>query len=213
MAFCNSCGASLTPETRFCNKCGAAVLASSPAPAAPYTVPAPTPQSGGALKPILIIVGVLVLVGILAVASVGFFAWRVARHAHVRQEGENVKVDTPFGTVETTKDPAEAARNLGIDLYPGAEIVKDGSSSATFGGIHTATITAESADSVDKISAFYKAKFPNAMVTSSDSGRCTIVSNDHDNLITINIEAQGGKTKILISNVSHKSGTSDSSSN
>ena len=67
-------------------------------------------------------VGVIVLVGILGVASLGFFAWRVAHRTHVRQEGDNVKVETPFGTVETTKDPEEAARNLGVDLYPGAQV-------------------------------------------------------------------------------------------
>jgi len=222
MAFCNSCGASLTPGTRFCNKCGAAVLASSPASAgpppapAPYTVPAPPTnagQGGGALKVVLIVVGVLVLLGILGVASVGFFAWHVARHTHVRQEGDNVKVETPFGSMETTKDPAEAARDLGVDLYPGAEVMKNGSSSASFGGVRTATVAAESSDSVDKVSTFYKTKFPNAMVTTTDAGRCTIISNDQKGMITVNIEAEGDKTKILISHVSTKSGTSDSSSN
>jgi hypothetical protein len=222
MAFCNSCGANLTPGTRFCNKCGAAVLASSPASAgtppvaAPYTVPATVPapnanQGGGALKVILIVVGVFVLLGILGVASVGFFAWRVARHTHVRQEGDNVKVETPFGSVESTKDPAAAARDLGVDLYPGSEVMKNGSSSASFGGVHTATVTAESPDSVDKISTFYKAKFPSAMVTTTDAGRCTIISNDQKGMITVNIEAEGDKTKILISHVSTKSGGADSS--
>jgi hypothetical protein len=224
MAFCNACGANLNPGTRFCNKCGAAVLASTPVSAgtppaaAPYTVPAtsvPQPnagQGGGALKVILIVVGVIVLLGILSIASVGFFAWRVARHTHVRQEGDNVKVETPFGSVETNKDPADAARNLGVELYPGAQVLKDGSTTATFGGVHTATVNSESTDSVDKVAGFYKAKFPNAMVTTSDAGRCTIISNDRNNMTTINIEAEGNKTKIMISNVSHKSDTSDSSS-
>ena len=150
MAFCNSCGAALNPGTRFCNKCGAAVLASAPASAFRSAAPAasspPVPaataqatpsQGSGALKIILIVVGVFVLIGILGVASVGFFAWRVARHTHVRQDGNNVKVETPFGTVESTKDPEEAARNLGVDIYPGAQVLKDGTASASFGGVHT----------------------------------------------------------------------------
>ena len=91
-----------------------------PVPAAP----APPAQGGGALKVVLIIVGVIALLGVLSVASIGFFGWRVAHHAHIHQDGNNVKVDTPFGSVETTKDPAEAARNLGVDLYPGAEVSK-----------------------------------------------------------------------------------------
>ena len=225
MAFCNSCGASLAPGIRFCNKCGAAILASSPAAnvATPVmagsTIPAASVpaanagQGSGALKVILIVVGVIVLLGILSVGSVAFFAWRIARHAHVRQDGNNVKVETPFGNVETTQDPHDAARNLGVEIYPGAEVLKDGSASATFAGVHTASVSSESTDSVDKIASFYKGKFPNAMVTSSDAGRCTIIANDHKSMITINIEAEGGKTKIQITNVFRKSDAADSSSN
>ena len=225
MAFCNKCGASLTPGIRFCNKCGAAVVASSPAPnvanpaMAGSTVPvgsvlpATAPQGGGALKVILIVVGVIALFGILAFGSIAFFAWRVARHVHAHQDGNNVRVETPFGNVETTKDPADAARNLGVDLYPGAEVLRNGSSTATFGGVHTATISAESSDSADQVFNFYKAKFPNAMVTTSDAGRSTIISNDNKSMITINVEPHGGKTKIMITSVSRKSDGGNSPSN
>ncbi|MGD0989908.1 MAG: zinc ribbon domain-containing protein [Candidatus Sulfotelmatobacter sp.] len=222
MAFCNKCGASITTGTRFCNQCGAPILASTlPSAATPSVIPPtppivsapPVPAAGGnnALKVILVVVGVIVLLGILGVASAGFFAWHLAHRAHIHQDGDNVKVDTPFGSVETTKDPAEAARNLGVDLYPGAEVLKQGAASASFGGMHTVSLRAESTDPVDKVSSFYKAKFPNAMVTTSDAGRCTIISSEHKNMITINIEAQGDKTKIQITNVSHKSDGSSSS--
>jgi flagellar basal body-associated protein FliL len=179
----------------------------------PPAASSPPAQGGGALKVILIVVGVIVLLGILSVASIGFFAWRVARHAHVHQDGNNVTVETPFGSVKTTQDPAEAARNLGVDLYPGAEVSRNGAQSATFGGVHTASLTSESTDSVDKVSSFYKAKFPNAMVSSSDAGRCTIISNDNKTMITINIEARGDKTKIQITRVSRNSDSTNSSSN
>src|ERR1700678_1424010 len=214
MAFCNSCGTNIAPGTRFCSKCGAAIV---DAPAVPSAVPAtavppitPAP-AGGVLKAILIVVGVIALLGIVGLASLAIFASRLAHHARVHQEGNNVKVETPFGTVETTKDPAEAARNLGVDLYPGAEVLKDGAASATFGGVHTVSLNSESTDSVEKVSDFYKAKFPNAMVTTSDAGRCTIISNDHRNIITIIIQVEGGKTKIQITDVSHKPDTTSSS--
>jgi hypothetical protein len=226
MAFCNSCGTPLTAGTRFCNKCGVAVLASAPASAfrtaAPSASAPPAPatpaqvsssQGSNALKIILIVVGVVVLIGILGVASVGFFAWRVARHTHVRQEGDNVKVETPFGTVESTKDPKEAARNLGVDIYPGATVLKDGTASASFGGVHSVTVNLESNDSIDKVTNFYKSKLPNAMVTTSDTTQSTIVANDHNNLITINIRAEGDRTKISITNVAGKLGSSSPASN
>lgn len=212
MAFCNKCGSPIVTGTRFCNKCGAPILSSTLPVAAPPpisavgpTPPAPAPTQGGdAVKVILIIVGVIVLLGILGVASAGFFAWRLAHHTRVHQEGDNVKVETPFGTVETTKDAAEATRNLGVDLYPGVEVLKDGAATSTFGGIHTTALSSETPDSVDKVSNFYKSKFPDAIVTTSDSGRCTIIANGHNSVITINIEARGDKTKIQITNVTHK---------
>jgi len=157
-------------------------------------------------------VGVIFLVAILGVASLGFIAWRVAHRSHIRQEGDNVKVETPFGTVESTKDPQDAARNLGVDLYPGAQVRKDGSVSMTFGNVHTAALTFETSDSVDQVCSFYKPKFPNATVVTSDANQCTIISNDQKNMITINVKTESGKTKIVISNVS-KSGTANSSSN
>jgi hypothetical protein len=226
MAFCNSCGASIAAGTRFCNKCGAAVLASSPAqagapPAAPGTVPVassypaaatPPPASGGgALKAILIVVGVIVLVGILAITSLGFFAWRVARRSHVRQDGNNMSVETPFGSVHSTDDPDAAARDLGVDLYPGAQALKEGATSVSFGSVHTATLNFETSDPGDKVCSFYKPKFPNAMVMTSEANQCTIVSNDQKNMITIAVKAENDKTRIVITNVSKaKSGNSSS---
>jgi hypothetical protein len=221
MAFCNSCGTNIAPGTRFCSKCGAAVLASSPAPAvtptaaassAPPAASAPAPSSGGgALKAILIVVGVIVLVIILGITSVAFFAWRVAHHTHVRQNGNDVKVDTPFGTIETTKDPQDAARNLGVDPYPGAQVLKEGSVSMTFGAIHTSALNFETSDSVDQVCSFYKPKFPNATVVTSEANQCTIVSNDQKNMITINAKIQSGKTRIVITNVSKTDGAAPSS--
>lgn len=227
MAFCNACGTNIVPGTRFCSKCGAAILTSSlppvtsspaagPVPPAatippPAAAPAPAPGGGG-LKVILIVVGVIVLVGVLGIASLGFFAWRVAHSTRVRHEGDNVKVETPFGTVQTTKDPQEAARNLGVDLYPGAKVLDEGATSTTFGSVHTSALNFETSDSVDQVCRFYKPKFPNAMVMSTEANECSIVSNDQKGMITINVKVEEGKTRIIIANMS-KSGGSSSSSN
>src|SRR5271156_2335960 len=113
MAFCNSCGVSLDPGAKFCNKCGAAVSASVPGAMAAPVAPAPAPTQGGGsgvLKVILIVVGVFVILGVLAVSTVGFIAWRVARSTHLKHEGDHVKIDSPFGSMETSKNPEEMAR-------------------------------------------------------------------------------------------------------
>ncbi|HEV2469829.1 MAG TPA: zinc ribbon domain-containing protein [Candidatus Sulfotelmatobacter sp.] len=207
MAFCNSCGATLNEGTKFCNKCGAAV-SGAPAPvmsapaAGPTPSTAPSQSSSSALKIILIVVAVIVVLGILGVASIGFIGYRIAKHSRVQQNGDNVKVETPFGNVETTQDPAEAAKNLGIDLYPGAQTKRGGTSSVSFGSYHTVTALFTSTDNANKVCDFYKSKFPGAMVTSSDQNRCTIVSNDSKNMVTINVEPDGDGSKFQITNVS-----------
>ncbi|MFZ0731674.1 MAG: zinc ribbon domain-containing protein [Candidatus Sulfotelmatobacter sp.] len=207
MAFCNSCGATLNEGTKFCNQCGAAV-SGAPAPVMSAPAPGPTPStapstgSSSALKIILIIVGVIVLISILGMVTCGVVFHRIINRSRVQQNGNNVKVETPFGNVETTQDPAEAAKNLGIDLYPGAQSQRGGTSSVSFGSFHTVTASFTSADSVDKVCTFYKSKFPGAMVTTSDQNRCTIVSNDSKNMITISVEPEGDGSKFQITNVS-----------
>ncbi|MGA8342215.1 MAG: zinc ribbon domain-containing protein [Candidatus Sulfotelmatobacter sp.] len=208
MAFCNSCGATLNPGTKFCNKCGAAVAvgASSPGVTSTAPPPAPAPTGGGsALKVILIVVAVIVGIGILGIATVGIIGYRIAKSSHVSQNGDHVKVETPFGSVETSKDPDQAAKDLGVDLYPGAQVQRNGASSAAFGGIRTVTAMFETSDAPDKVCSFYKSRFPGAMVTTSDQNHCTIVSNNQKNMITVNIQASGDTTKLQITNVSKKS--------
>jgi flagellar basal body-associated protein FliL len=209
MAFCNSCGANLGAGSKFCNNCGAAVtgatVANAPVPAATAT---PAPKNTSALKIILIVVAVIVCLGIVGVATVGFVAYRFAKDSHVTQQGDSVKVETPFGTV-STNDPDQAVKDLGVDVYPGAEVQKSGASSATIAGMRTITANFESADSVDKVCAFYREKFPRSNVSSSDQNHCTIVSNDPKNTITINIETHGDGSKFHIANVSRKASTSD----
>ena len=212
MAFCNSCGATLAPGTQFCNKCGAKVTG-TPVSSAISTAPgAPAPAGDGgssALKVILIVFAVIVLIGVLGIATVSFVAYRVARHSHVTHDGDHVKVETPFGRVEASQDPDQAARDLGVEIYPGAEVQKNGASSATFGAVHTITANFESTDPPDKVCSFYKAKYPNAMAKTGDAHQCTIVSNVNQNMITINVEANGDGARFQITNVSKKASGSD----
>jgi len=199
MAFCNSCGATLASGTKFCSKCGAAITG-TPAPAAP---PPPAASKGGssALKIVLIVIAVFVGLGIFSVAGFSYFVYHVAKSTYVRQQGDNVKVETPFGTVETSQDPDKASKDLGVDIYPGAEVQKNGASDATIGKMHTVTAIFTSSDPVDKICSFYKTRFPSAMVSTSDQNRCNIVSTDKKSTVTINLQAAGDGTRIQITNI------------
>ena len=206
MAFCNSCGAPLAEGTRFCSKCGKAIVGGSAA--APAATPAPpSPGSSNGLKIVLIVIGAIILIGIVGMVSLTLVGLHIAKRTHVRQNGDSVKVETPFGTMESSKDPDQAAKELGIDIYPGATVRKDGSSVATFGGMRTVTAAFESSDSVDKVCSFYRSKFPGANVSTQDQNHCAIVSNLMPNMVTINVEPNGDGSKFEIVAVTKKSGS------
>jgi hypothetical protein len=203
MAFCNTCGSTLMPGAQFCNKCGATVAGTVNPPVA--SPPAPPPAgSSNTLKVVLIVVAVVIAVGIIGIISVAMIGYHFAKNARVHRDGDRVKVETPFGNVDTTGDPAQLAKDMGVDVYPGAEVQKEGSATTSFGNMRTASAVFTSSDPVDKICAFYRARVSNAMVATSDQNRCSFVSNDKENMLTINVESAGDRAKIAITSVSKK---------
>jgi hypothetical protein len=139
-----------------------------------------------------------VILGIVASVIVGV---QIARHSHVTQEGNKVKVETPFGTVESNQDADEVARNLGVDVYPGARPMKNGSAVAAIGGMKTATARFETDDPANKVADFYKKKYPNANVTEGSGDHYAIVQTDQNGALTISITPGNGATQINITNV------------
>ena len=215
MAFCNRCGATLADGTKFCNKCGAAVTgpttassSSATPPTTPGAVP-PAPTGGGsALKVVLIVVGVIVVVGLLALVALTVVGVHLARRTHVTQNGDQVKVETPFGTI-SANDPDQAVKELGVDVYPGAQVQKNGTAIVAFGSMRTVNAMFESADPIEKVCSFYQSRLPSATVKTSDQNHCSIVSTDPRNAITINIQASGDMTRIQVARVQKKSDSSD----
>ena len=205
MAFCNSCGTVLADGTKFCSKCGAAITGAPTAAVPPVAAAPPSGGSSSGLKIVLIIVGVIVLIGVLGVATIGIIGYRIAKNARVSQKGDNVKVETPFGSMETSTDPEQTAKELGIEIYPGAEVQKAGTAAVTFGSLHTVTAKFESNDSVEKVCDFYRSKFPNATVQSSDQSHCSIIASGDGNSTTINAHSSGDGSRFEIVVVNKKS--------
>ena len=206
MAFCNSCGSPTVPGSRFCSKCGAPsadVALSGSAPAPPGVSAATPDQSNSALKIVLSVVGVLVLLFILGTTAALFVGWRIAKQVHVEKNGVNVRVSTPFGSMQSTNDADEIAHQLGTDRYPGSTIEKGNASSTDIAGMHTVAAQFDTDDPPSKVAEFYKRKFPSANVSVADEDHYTIVSSANQNLITINIEPDGDKTRIHIASVRH----------
>lgn len=197
MAFCNSCGSNLDAGAKFCSKCGT-VIAEGPAQTYPAAQP---PQSSNPVKTVLIVAGAIVALGLIGMVAATVIGLGIARHTRVQTSNGQVRVQSPFGSVETTKDPQEAAKNLGVEIYPGSRILDNGAANVSVGGTHTVAVNFESDDSARQVADFYKSKFPSAKFSASDEDHYSIVSMGNGRILSINIEPQDGKTMIHIANV------------
>ncbi len=198
MAFCTSCGANVDATAAACPKCGAAMAGAAPPVAAAGAHPAK--KGSSAVKIILIVLGVFFLLGVLVVGGLFYGVYKIADSVkHEEGAGGESRVETPFGTAETNKDPEEIAKELDVEIYPGATPVREGSSSVTFGGVKATTAVFETSDSSQKVYQFYKEEIRNPTMTSSEGDTHTIMAGDKDNFLTIAIQSQGDKTRITIS--------------
>jgi hypothetical protein len=202
LAFCNACGATLEPGASFCKKCGIKVPAAPAATATASPVAtASTPATSKGLKTFLIVVGAVIVLGILGTVAATLVGLHIARRTHVTQNGDNVQVVTPFGKVTTSKNPEDAVRNIGVDIYPGAHALKTDAASVVMGGMKTVSAEFETSDAPGKVFDFYKHRFPHANVTEGDREHYTIVSTDRGSIVTINIEASDNGSHFHIANV------------
>ena len=102
------------------------------------------------------------LVACLALAA-GVAGCRIHVDKTANGEDKNVQVDTPFGGIHVSTDQTTAA-DLGLPVYPGAEIVKDKDNDKSadihmgFGEwqLRVKVVNYSSPDSQDKVVAFYK---------------------------------------------------------
>ena len=207
MSFCTGCGNNVDPSSKFCDKCGkpmSAMPAQAAAAAAPARAPVaqqpPAKQGGGALKFILIVLGVLLLLFVLGIAGVVGFGMYIAKQAKVHQNPDgSAKIETPFGNIEAD-DPVKSAEKMGIDVYPGAEPVKNAGGSVSFGAFSAGSAMFETTDPVDQVAAFYKEQYPKATHTESN-GVHSFSVNSKDKVVVISLQPQGSKTSITLAQV------------
>ncbi|MGH9601177.1 MAG: hypothetical protein ACRD24_02210 [Terriglobales bacterium] len=158
----------------------------------------PAKKGSSAVKIILMVLGVFFLLGALVVGGLIYGAYRIADSVKVQDEDGKTRVETPFGTAETNKDPKEIAEELDVEIYPGATPVREGSSSVSFGGMKATTAVFETSDPSQKVYEFYKEEIRNPTMASSEGDKHTIMAGDKDNFLTIVIEGHGDKTRITI---------------
>jgi hypothetical protein len=177
-----------------CSSCGAAVVAQPIAP--------PAKAGGGALKIILIVVGIIIALGILGLGVISFIGYRIAKSAHVESNGR-VTMNTPMGTITTTPVENLSTAELGVEVYPGAESTH-GSMRMEMpngSGVTGAFLTS---DSPAQVLAFYKDKFGSNATVKSLFGSTTVrYKINQQEFVEVRISTSSnlnnGKTRILIS--------------
>jgi len=178
-----------------CSSCGAAVVAQ------PIIAP-PAKSGGGALKIVLIVVGIIVALGILGLGIIGFIGYRIAKNVHVDPNGR-MTMSTPMGTITTTPIENLSAAELGVEIYPGAESTH-GSMRMEMpngSGVTGAFLTS---DSPAQVLAFYKDKLGSAAPVKSLFGSSTLhLKINPQEFVEVRISTSSnlnkGKTRILIS--------------
>ena len=228
MAFCTGCGARMDDNAKFCTSCGAQVSAagapsqaSSPGPAAavapspvpptrvagPSQPPAPTQGGSGALKVVLIVLGVIVLLGIMVVGMISYGVYR-ARKAIINESGAGGTTLTLPGVKINGGAGASAekvAADLGIEVYPGAVGRKNSAGSVNIGGVTVGGAEFETSDPVSNVVEYYRGKYPNSTIESSDENHQSIVLNSEKGFVAIEVRATGGQTRISISRMAGNS--------
>ncbi|HYL10101.1 MAG TPA: zinc-ribbon domain-containing protein [Candidatus Acidoferrales bacterium] len=201
--FCTKCGSALTEGNNFCTACGAPIGAASAAPGTPAAgtaaPAAAVPPKSGALKIILIVLGVFVGLGILAGAAVTFGIWRLSRGVRVDRSGQ-VSISTPGGKISVGPGAEVSEADLGVPLYPGAKR-EEGSMQLSSAEGSMATYVFKTGDSPAQVIAFYRGKLSpkTTFFETPDGGLITSESGANVGfMITIGREANTGQTSIAI---------------
>ncbi len=221
MAFCTSCGATVDASKKFCSSCGAPVAGAAAAPSAPAPAPAaaaapalaPQPQQaqpqpkkgGGALKIVLIILGILFFFVVLAVGGLFYIGYRAKKAIESytpTTEGGKTTVNTPWGKVETgTGNAQEALDQMGVEAYPGATAVAGSASTSSFGNMKTAAVKYTTSDAPEKVYDFYRSAHKDAMTATSGDKYSVMFSGKDKAFVTISIQPKDGQTEIEIASV------------
>jgi hypothetical protein len=224
--FCPSCGAHVpgvaAPSQPVSAAAAPSVQPTSPAiasasyPPQPATVqpvgvqPVASPGGGsGVIKIILIIVVIFVGLGILAAGGLFWAAHKVKQAIRIQQNGESSTVQIPGMSASSNADAKKVARDLGVDVYPGAKAL-EGASSVTLGSMTVGTAQFETSDPIDKVQQFYTARFPRSQLNTADENSQTLLAMTDKGMLTIVLEREGDRTKINISRTGGKGASGDS---
>jgi hypothetical protein len=159
-------------------------------------------QRGGVIG-WLVMSFVLVSVGLVAAAI--FIAHTIK--VHESGAGNDVKVETPFGSMHVSHNASGQPETAGMPLYPGARPLKnkenavvDLSSVLGDSDLHIVAGKWETSDSIDKVRKFYEERFPEMSVVQHD-GKVEMHSVNGKSKRVIALRQRDGSTEISLASV------------
>jgi uncharacterized protein YneF (UPF0154 family) len=210
MAFCTACGAAMETTASVCAVCGANVGTPAGVAALPPTAPAVRQNTGrNALSVVLIILVVVIALGAMATIGTVFALKKMTNRMRVEAGPNSTVVTTPFGSV-TANDSEAVAKQLGVDVYPGARGIK-GSATVAFGGMQVAAAKFESDAAPEKIVEFYQKRYPKAALRVVGADNSMVFGSDQG-MITIKVRSRGDGSLIEIARVAGNANVSDDNS-
>ena len=145
------------------------------------------------------------LVGALLVLGVVFFVHTIK--IHQSGTGDDVRVETPFGSVHVSQNQSGQPETAGMPIYPGAKprknrenAVVDLSSALGDKDLHIVAGKWETADPIDKVRKFYEDKFPDMSVI-QHPGRVEMHSANRGGKRVIVLYDRGNATEISLASV------------
>jgi hypothetical protein len=148
----------------------------------------------------------LVSVGLILAGL--FFAHNIkVREVRTGNNGEDVQVDTPLGSLHVQHGRDGRAAAIGIPVYPGAKPLHSGDSasvdlSAIFGEKDLQIVAGkwQTPDPIDKVEKYYEDKFPDMSVI-QHSGEVEMHSIENRAKRVIALKTRGEGTEISLASV------------
>jgi hypothetical protein len=145
------------------------------------------------------------LVCVLLVVGGIFFVHTIKFHES--GSGNDVRLETPFGSVHVSHNQGGQPETAGTPLYPGAKAMKNRENavvdlSSAYGDrdLHIAASRWETADPIDKVQKFYEDKFPDMSVI-QHTGRVEMHTVSGANKRVIVLYDRGSSTEISLASV------------
>ena len=145
------------------------------------------------------------LLGVLLVVGGIFFVHTIK--VHESGAGNDVRVETPFGSVHVSQNQGGRPETAGMPLYPGAKPLKnrenavvDFSSSLGDSDLHIVAGRWETSDPIDKVEKYYEDKFPDMSVI-QHTGRVEMHSVNGKGKRVIVLYDRGSSTEISLASV------------